>query len=109
MIRSVDKHQAAIVDVLRSVGASVTLLHEVGKGCPDLLVGFRGKNYLFEIKSEKGTLTPRQELWFETWRGHATVIRTIDEALHLLMQDDALALVLDSDEYREVLGVTCDQ
>ncbi len=100
MKRSVDKHQAAIAMVLRFVGASVTLLHEVGKGCPDLLVGFRGKNYLFEIKSEKGTLTPRQELWFETWRGHATVIRTVD---------DALALVLDSDEYREVLGVTCDQ
>ena len=36
----VDDNQAAIVEALRSLGASVESLAAVGKGVPDLLVGF---------------------------------------------------------------------
>ena len=45
-----DSNQAEIVDALRKVGASVQPIHTVGGGVPDLLVGFRGQNYLFEVK-----------------------------------------------------------
>ncbi len=41
-------------------------LHEVGAGVPDLLVGFRNKNYLIEVKVPGGRLTPAQlGLWHE--------------------------------------------
>ena len=39
----VDRNQAEIVVALRAGGASVQPLHAVGKGVPDLLVGWRGK------------------------------------------------------------------
>ena len=32
--------------------ASVFSTHEIGKGFPDIVVGYRGINYLFEIKDE---------------------------------------------------------
>ena len=41
----VDANQSDIVAGLRSIGATVQPLHAVGKGCPDLLIGYRGDNY----------------------------------------------------------------
>jgi hypothetical protein len=35
---------------LRSAGATVQSLAGVGKGVPDLLVGFKGQTLLFEVK-----------------------------------------------------------
>lgn len=48
MPKSVDANQPEIVAALHAVGATVQHLHEVGHGCPDILVGFRGKNYLID-------------------------------------------------------------
>lgn len=42
----VDDNQAEIVKVLRQLGATVRPTHTVGDGFPDLVVGWRGKNYL---------------------------------------------------------------
>lgn len=82
----VDRNQAEIVGALRAVGASVQPLHRVGEGCPDLLVGFRGRNLLIEVKDGElrpsaRTLNPRQERWHEDWRGEAVTVATVDEAL----------------------------
>lgn len=76
-----DSNQSAIVSALRTVGASVESLADVGAGVPDLLVGFRGQNHLMEVKTAKGKLTGDQELWHKTWRGQKVVVRTVDEAL----------------------------
>ena len=46
----VDANQTEIVKALRQVGASVQSLAATGKGCPDLLVGIRGLNFLIEVK-----------------------------------------------------------
>lgn len=85
----VDSNQAEITQALRKVGATVQPLHTVGKGCPDLLVGFRGRNWLFEIKDGKlppsrQELTPDELRWAGAWRGHWDVVRSVDEALTLL-------------------------
>ena len=48
-VAKVDANQAAIVKVLRQMGASVQPLHTVGQGTPDLLVGIQGRNYLLEV------------------------------------------------------------
>ncbi len=47
----IDRNHVEIVAALRGVGASVQDLAAVGKGCPDLLVGYRGQNYVIEVKS----------------------------------------------------------
>ena len=80
----VDNNQRDIVLALRSCGASVQHLHQVGHGCPDILVGFQGVNYLIEIKGKNGKLTPQQRLWHASWSGSASVVRSISDALGVI-------------------------
>ena len=82
--KRVDNNQAEIVEALRAVGCTVQHLHEVGKGCPDLLVGIAGRNYLIEVKSEKGRLTGAEFEWHARWKGHVHIIRTVEMALELV-------------------------
>lgn len=82
-----DANQSAIVAVLREVGATVVDLSAVGKGCPDLLVGFRGVSYLLEVKNVKGRnkTTADQDVFYAWWRGApVTIVRTADEALQAI-------------------------
>lgn len=80
--RRVDSNQPQIVAALRKVGCSVQHLHELGKGCPDILVGYHGRNYLLEIKSEEGSLTVHEHEWHTVWRGQVATVRTVDQALY---------------------------
>lgn len=77
----IDSTQREIVSALRAIGATVQPLHSVGRGCPDLLVGFRGRNLLVECKSTGGKLTPDQERWHAEWRGEVLVAVTIDDVV----------------------------
>ena len=62
----VDSNQAAIVDALRKAGAYGWII-----GLPvDLLVGYRNRTILVEIKSSsKSRLTGLQQDFFENWCG----------------------------------------
>lgn len=85
MINSrVDENQYDIVSALRSAGAMVEHLHNVGGGCPDLLVGFRGRNYLLEIKTGRGKLSRIQKDWYLLWKGQVVVVRDSIEALSVI-------------------------
>ena len=84
MPKRVDSNQAQVVADLRKCGASVLLLHEVGHGCPDLLVGFRGVNYLIEIKTPDGKLNPRQIVWHTLWRGQVATAFNSEEAMQVI-------------------------
>lgn len=56
-----DANQSPIVRGLRRFGAFVVVLSAVGGGVPDLLVGFRGRWFLLELKD--GAKSPsRQKL-----------------------------------------------
>jgi hypothetical protein len=82
----VDANHGAIVDALRRAGATVQSLAGVGKGCPDLLVGHRGRNWLMEVKDpakppSARELTPDQKVWTVTWGGQVAVVETIEDAL----------------------------
>ena len=79
--KRVDANQPEIVAALRKAGCSVQHLHELGQGCPDIVVGYHGRNYLLEIKTQTGKLTPVQVWWHEEWRGHIARVDTVDEAL----------------------------
>ena len=70
-----------IVVALRQIGCSVQSLAAVGDGCPDLLIGYRGRNMLLEVKQPKGQLTPAQEIWLAVWHGSATVVYSVADAV----------------------------
>lgn len=77
----VDRNHAEIVDALRQMGCSVQSLAVVGKGCPDILVGYSGRNVLLEVKAPKGTATSDQLTWGATWSGQFGIVRTVEEAM----------------------------
>lgn len=84
-----DSNQTEVVNALRKVGASVQSLAATGKGCPDLLVGYQGINYLMEVKDGNKVpsaqkLTIDQEHWHSVWRGSVYIVKSIEEALQIL-------------------------
>lgn len=79
-----DSNQPEIVHALEVVGATVLHLHMVGHGCPDLAVGFRGRNYMLEIKTPNGETTPAERTWLRCWRGQAYIVRSVDDALRVI-------------------------
>lgn len=88
----IDANQTEIAKALRQVGASVQSLASTGKGCPDLLVGFRGVNWLLEIKDGQKVksarkLTEDQVVWHESWCGQVHVIESIDQAIKLISKN----------------------
>lgn len=83
----VDASQSEIVEALRAAGASVQLLHAVGKGCPDILVGYQSENYLLEIKSgerNRNRLTLDEEVWIDAWEGQVEVVCDPIDALMVI-------------------------
>lgn len=84
MIRAtqIDANQTEIIASLREHGATVQSLRAIGKGCPDLLVGFRGQNFLMEIKdrsSSKKLTSDKQE-----WNGTINIVHDIQGALWVI-------------------------
>lgn len=89
----VDGNQAGIVVGLRKIGASVSPTHMIGGGFPDLVVGWRGRSILFEVKDpsqppSKRRLTDDEAIWFGNWRGEAYVIETLEQAIGYLMKTE---------------------
>ena len=82
----IDVNQPAIVADIRALGWTVQHLHMVGKGCPDIMVGAKGKNYLFEIKNPEydGKLTDDEQEWHDTWSGQVSIAETIDDIVEVV-------------------------
>jgi len=76
-----DANQGEIVAALREAGASVWHI-----GWPtDLLVGYRGKTIVMEIKTKKGKHTKDQERFLSTWvGGPVATVRDVEGALRAL-------------------------
>ena len=82
-----DANQSRIISALRAAGATVTVLSEVGSGCPDIVAGWRGHNYFFEIKNLTGRgnqLTEAQTKWIKGWAGQIAVVYNEQDALSVL-------------------------
>lgn len=71
--KKVDQNQADIVATFMKYGATVQKLDGVGGGCPDLLIGYLGKNILVEVKMPNGTLTDAQWKWHDNWEGECYI------------------------------------
>lgn len=83
----IDENQKEIVRQLRKIpGMSVQPGHD------DILVGFRGKTFWFEIKSGRAVskrtgevredaIKPSQRELVARWQGHYRIVTTLDEIL----------------------------
>ena len=76
----VDLTQSDAVKRLRQIGASVAVTSQLGGGFPDLVVGFRGRTLLVEMKTGNEPLTQAEKDWHAKWSGHVVIARTAEEA-----------------------------
>jgi len=126
-----DKNEKAIVAALTAAGGRVTKIQgcpggDGDFGVPDLLVGYRGRTILFEVKepdtnahtarsakgkrakgndgppeNAKGQLTPTQVKWWAGWiGGEAHVVETPAQAVALMKGEDlpGIRVAVDTDE-----------
>jgi len=85
----VDANQNAIVSDLRKMGCSVAITSALGKGFPDIVVGWCGRNYLFEIKDPKQPpsrrcLTADEEDFYIGWQGQYAIILNAEQAMTII-------------------------
>lgn len=83
-----DGNQAEIVEALLGIpGLSVLLLSAVGRGCPDLLIGYRGANLLVELKNPDVHYNPKlptmvkQAEFRANWKGRVIQATTLKEII----------------------------
>jgi hypothetical protein len=69
----IDTTHEEIVTCLRLINAGVQSMATIGKGCPDLLISYRGKWYVAEVKSGTKDFESDQLAWQE--RHKAPVLR----------------------------------
>ena len=82
----VDGNHSEIVAEFRRLGASVQSLAAVGKGVPDLLVGYQARNILVEVKMPKGKLTPDQQAWFSAWLGGRPLVVSSAQQVRAILE-----------------------
>jgi Holliday junction resolvase len=87
----VDLNQAGIVKRLRMIpGVSVVDTSIMGKGFPDLVIGYRGRNYLFEVKNPDKKklypydLTPAQVKFLHSFRGDVHIVVDYENVCKIL-------------------------
>jgi len=86
----VDENHQEVVLALRTVGATVHSLAAVGKGVPDLLVGYQSQTFLMEIKDgrkipSEQKLTAPQVQWHASWKGGPlAVVKSAADALKMI-------------------------
>ena len=98
-VTGADKAQNEVVAVAEAMGATVEDLRAVGKGCADLLIGYRGVDLLWEVKSGSktrhptrferahGGLNEAQDAWHRRWRGRMVeIIHNGEEARESLLR-----------------------
>ena len=88
--KRVDENQSQIFHTFIALGASVCNLSTVGRGCPDALIGYKGKTVLVEIKRDsKASYTEPQIKFMQNWRG-GTISRidSVDAAIRLIKMLD---------------------
>lgn len=90
----IDTNQPEIVKGLRDRGCVVAHLHTIGRGVPDICVGFGGRNYLFEIKDPTRPLSQRmltsdEKIWHKMWneKGRVDIIESVEQAMDIITKD----------------------
>lgn len=85
----VDENQCHIVSMLRSMGATVQT------GMDDLLVGYKGRTFWFEVKDpdktlkqdgeyKAGAIKPSQKKLLNEWEGHYQVVHSFEQIVEAI-------------------------
>jgi hypothetical protein len=75
-----DSNQSGLVELLRLCGVSVVITSQVGGGLGDVVLGFRGKTHLAEIKNgQKWEYTKAQREFRRTWNGAPIEVLTSED------------------------------
>lgn len=91
MIRKTDANHKQIINQLRKIpNISVFSTHTIGKGFPDIVIGYKGFNYLIEIKDgakskSQKKLTEAEEKFFFDWNGQVSIAENIDDILKIIL------------------------
>jgi len=90
LIKRTDANHKSIIDSLRKIPmVSVTSTHTIGKGFPDIVIGYKKQNYLVEIKDgnkspSQRKLTPDEIDFHDKWNGQIMIAENIGDILKLL-------------------------
>ena len=82
----VDGNHSKIVKQLRQYPNITVRSVATIKGFCDIIVGYMDKNYLYELKDPEKPpsarrLTPDEEVFHQTWKGHIKIALTVEEIL----------------------------
>ena len=75
-----DVNEQEIVDALEAIGATVCRLDRP----VDLLVGYRARCFLIEVKAPNGRLTRGQREFMRRWKGQVRVVETPEDAIDVV-------------------------
>lgn len=90
MIKRTDANHKQIIDQLRQIpNLSVFSTHTIGKGFPDIVVGFKNKNYLIEIKDgdkfkSQKKLTAAEVKFHFDWHGQVSICESVTDILKVI-------------------------
>jgi len=84
----VDSNHTEVVNDLRQRGATVLNTHQL-KNAFDILVGYAGRNWAFEIKDgnkppSQRKLTKGEQAFQDSWKGQIHTIHTAQEAWDIM-------------------------
>jgi hypothetical protein len=88
----VDGNHGKIIAAVRAIGATVLDTHQL-PNCFDALIGYRGREFIFEIKdpaqpASGRKLTPGELLFKNNWRGSEYhVVETTEQAIKIITQN----------------------
>ena len=86
----IDANQRMIVAGLRCIpGVSVFSTAALGNGFVDVVVGYKGTNYMLEIKDgakapSERKLTPAEQRFHDEWRGQVAMVETLADCLRVM-------------------------
>lgn len=98
MANRVDSNQSRVVKSLRGIpGVTVAITSDLGKGFPDFIVGYKGFNYMIELKDgsktpSKRKLTEDEVEFHNRWKGQISVCNSFDEVFKLINNGSNLNL-----------------
>ncbi len=81
-----DGNHTAVMDALRVAAMKPVSTAALGKGFPDIVVGFRGLNVALEVKDgdkppSARALSADEREWHDTWPGQVAIVTTPEEAV----------------------------
>lgn len=84
-----DANHTEVVKALRAAGCSVISLAPLGCGIPDLAVGYRGRNWLLEVKDgskppSARKLTDDEAAFMAAWKGQYAVVESAEQAIEVV-------------------------